>query len=171
MPSHNQPASVDARLNISRHELAHAMLIELLYSGAVESIALGSREGRTVWQAPVSPATFFRAHEQSSIVAAADVVRIVAIIRLGAYVEYSPDGTIGAMPSGRDVQDLETWHQVVGHDWRSKRISSAEEVLISHLRHRYRPGIFSLFFHPSDTRIKYEGTPQEGSCAKMYFQI
>jgi hypothetical protein len=130
MPSHNQPASVDARLNISRHELAHAMLIELLYSGAVESIALGSREGRTVWQAPVSPATFSRAHEQSSIVAAADVVRIVAIIRLGAYVEYSPDGTIGAMPSGRDVQDLETWHQVVGHDWWN-RIYSAAFVGIS----------------------------------------
>ena len=112
-------------LNAARHEISHSMVIELLYPGAVESLELNSREGCTIWQAPVSPETFAHAYERSPLVAAADMVKTIAVIRVGAFVEYTAEGKTGCYPSGKDLQDLDAWHQVLGHEHWTRAYSAA----------------------------------------------
>ena len=78
-----------------------------------------------LWHAPVSPETFAHAYETSAISDAADIVRVVAIIRIGSFVEYRSDGSLGGQPTGRDLQALDAWHQVVGYPYWTRIYANA----------------------------------------------
>jgi hypothetical protein len=80
------PLISDERLNLARHELGHAFLAHSL-GFEIHGIQLEAHEGRTTISYPLDPEVFSTRFEQSPMLAALAVVRILACVRSGRFVE------------------------------------------------------------------------------------
>lgn len=113
------PTLSNDRINISRHELAHAVLAHLC-GYVVDGIELGATMGCTTIHYGVCPASFASAYAQSPIRASMGVLQILAVIRTGSYVELH-GGMHGSPSSGQDLADTQAWRDVIiqmgGQEW------------------------------------------------------
>jgi hypothetical protein len=105
------PIISDERLNLARHEIGHAFLAYAL-GFEVHGVELDAREGRTTVSYPMAPEAFSARYEQSPLMAALMVVRIVSCIRAGSYVEIW-GGRFGGEPTGRDLERIQVWREAV----------------------------------------------------------
>jgi hypothetical protein len=131
------PIISDERLNLARHELGHAFLAHAL-GFHVHGSGLDSHEGRTEITYPLAPDQFEERYAQSPQSAAVAVVRILAVIRAGSYVELC-GGQFGGEPSGRDLGHIQQWREAVlplyGQDGWLRIYASAFAGLSSWYRH------------------------------------
>jgi hypothetical protein len=114
------PLLDDATVNIARHEMAHAwMASECGFTVERVEVDRDDRQARqhgcTTIVYPLGVDTFAETYERSPAQAASWVVRILAVIRIGAYVEVH-GGMIGAEPRARDLEHIASWREaVLGH--------------------------------------------------------
>jgi len=112
------PLFEDSRINIARHEFAHAFLAHEL-GFFVEGITLEDHADRqagcTEITYPMSTDTFSEQYERSPLQAAAWVPQILGVVRSGGYCEIH-GGQIGWDPKGGDLDHIEAWREaVLGH--------------------------------------------------------
>jgi len=101
----------DSRINIARHEFAHAFLAHEL-GFFVERITLEDHADRhagcTEITYPLDCANFGEVYERSPLQAAAWTVQILGVIRSGGYCEIR-GGQIGWDPKGGDLDHIQAW--------------------------------------------------------------
>jgi len=105
------PLLADTRLNLARHEAGHFWLAHLLGFEA-HDIALGADGGRCSLTYPMVPASFAAEYARSPLQAARWLMGILAVIRVGTYVEVH-GGQYGAALRGRDLADTEAWRAAI----------------------------------------------------------
>ncbi len=138
------PIITNDKINLSRHELGHFWMAHLCGFEA-HGLALSQDHGGCTISYPLEAADFSAIYAESPLRAAGWLVRTLAVIRAGCYVEIVGD-QVGQELRGQDLDDTARWREhvvgVYGVDGWTKAYAASYQALQSWYRHAQVKRVF-----------------------------